>query len=344
MPPKCKFQEGEKVLCFHGPLIYEAKCLKSSITKEKQVKYLIHYAGWNKNWDEWVPESRVLKYNEANVQKQKEVQRVHSNQQSAQKNKKGNTATKTQGRRSEGGREKDADSRSSTPVADKSMSRFSKSTSSSVMPSSSHESVSEPPRKKRSLLKESFFFFSRLEPSGETEEYLTKIEVKIKLPEELKFVLIDESEIILKHHKLPALPVQNTVDKILDDYVDTKSSGKPNDIRESTLEITKGIREYFNNTLGLQLLYKWERPQFIQIMNDNPETLPSQLYGAFHLLRLFVRLGGMLSYTPLDEKSIQLLLSHFHDFLQYLQKNNVVLFNLQQDYTDPSPDYHRKYG
>jgi len=57
--------------------------------------------------------------------------------------------------------------------------------------------------------------------------------------------------------------------------------------RESTLEVTKGIREYFNITLGLQLLYKWERPQFIQIMNDNPETLPSQLYGAFHLLRLF---------------------------------------------------------
>lgn len=74
-------------------------------------------------------------------------------------------------------------------------------------------------------------FFSRLEPSGETEEYLTKIEVKIKLPEELKFVLIDESEIILKHHKLPALPVQNTVDKILDDYVEAKSSGKSNDIR-----------------------------------------------------------------------------------------------------------------
>lgn len=57
--------------------------------------------------------------------------------------------------------------------------------------------------------------------------------------------------------------------------------------RESILEITKGIREYFNISLGLQLLYKWERPQFIQIMNDNPETLPSQLYGAFHLLRLF---------------------------------------------------------
>ncbi|EZA61890.1 mortality factor 4-like protein 1 [Ooceraea biroi] len=336
MPPKCKFQEGEKVLCFHGPLIYEAKCLKSSINKDKQIKYFIHYAGWNKNWDEWVPESRVLKYNEANVQRQREVQRAHSNQQSAQKNKKGNTTTKTQGRRSDGGREKDTDSRASTPVAtaEKSMSRFNKGMSSTATSSSSHDSASEPTRKKR----------SRLEPTGDTEEYLTKAEVKIKLPEELKYVLIDESEVILKHHKLPALPVQNTVDKILDDYVEIKSSGKTNDVRESALEVTKGIREYFNITLGLQLLYKWERPQFIQIMNDNPETLPSQLYGAFHLLRLFVRLGGMLSYAPLDERSIQLLLSHFHDFLQYLQKNNVELFNLQQDYTDSPPDYHRKYG
>lgn len=62
------------------------------------------------------------------------------------------------------------------------------------------------------------------------------MEVKIKLPEELKFVLIDESEVILKHHKLPALPVQNTVDKILDDYVETKSSGKTNDIRYGVTE------------------------------------------------------------------------------------------------------------
>lgn len=53
------------------------------------------------------------------------------------------------------------------------------------------------------------------------------------------------------------------------------------------MEITKGIRDYFNITLGLQLLYKWERPQFIQMVNDNPDVLPSQMYGAFHLLRLF---------------------------------------------------------
>lgn len=165
---------GEKVLCYHGPLIYEAKCLKSSTAKEKQIKYLIHYAGWNKkyggfdsepvefvnrlkylmyllfcSWDEWVPESRVLKFNESNVQKQREVQRAHSNQQPAHRNKKTSTGAKAQGRRSEGGREKDTDSRASTPVgpAERPLGRISKTPVGTPTPSSSHEGFSE--RKKR---------------------------------------------------------------------------------------------------------------------------------------------------------------------------------------------------
>ena len=48
-----KFVDGEKILCFHGPLIYEAKIQKLEI-KDGQAKYFIHYMGWNKNWDEWV--------------------------------------------------------------------------------------------------------------------------------------------------------------------------------------------------------------------------------------------------------------------------------------------------
>ena len=67
------------MLCFHGPLLYEAKCVKVAI-KDKQVKYFIHYSGWNKNWDEWVPESRVLKYVDTNLQKQRELQKANQEQ------------------------------------------------------------------------------------------------------------------------------------------------------------------------------------------------------------------------------------------------------------------------
>ncbi|GLD70607.1 mortality factor 4-like protein 1, partial [Lates japonicus] len=51
-------------------------CVKINI-KDKQIKYFIHYSGWNKNWDEWVPESRVLKYVDSNLAKQKELQKAN---------------------------------------------------------------------------------------------------------------------------------------------------------------------------------------------------------------------------------------------------------------------------
>lgn len=69
------------------------------------------------SWDEWVPESRVLKYNEANVARQKEVQKAHS----AQPNKTKKTTKKSSSSKTES--VKDSDSRASTPVAEVSKGR-----------------------------------------------------------------------------------------------------------------------------------------------------------------------------------------------------------------------------
>uniref|UniRef100_A0A668TFJ6 Mortality factor 4-like protein 1 n=1 Tax=Oreochromis aureus TaxID=47969 RepID=A0A668TFJ6_OREAU len=294
-----------KVLCFHGPLLYEAKCVKINI-KDKQIKYFIHYSGWNKNWDEWVPESRVLKYVDSNLQKQRELQRA-------------NQYVNTLDHYVEGKMRGQAPNKKIPTASQKN--------------DVSGGDPTHPPRKKR----------ARVDPTVESEEtFINRVEVKVKIPEELKPWLVDDWDLITRQKQLFHLPAKKNVDTVLEDYANYKKSRGNSDSKEFAVnEVVAGIREYFNVMLGTQLLYKFERPQYADILANHPDTPMSQIYGAPHLLRLFVRIGAMLAYTPLDEKSLALLLSYLQDFLKYLVKNSASLFNAS-DYEVAPPEYHRK--
>ncbi|OON20046.1 hypothetical protein X801_04078 [Opisthorchis viverrini] len=76
---------GEKLLCFHGPLLYEAKVTFDCIypfflvhnavgTKSQFSFHRDRSLHFNNSWDEWVTDKRIFKYNEEGLRKQKELE------------------------------------------------------------------------------------------------------------------------------------------------------------------------------------------------------------------------------------------------------------------------------
>ena len=160
-----------------------------------------------------------------------------------------------------------------------------------------------------------------------------KMEIKIKIPDELKPYIVDDWEMITRQKKLVVLPARISVEKIVQDYVRAKTANKTPDAVENNHqsaihEVTTGIKEHFNAMLGAQLLYKFERDQHARLPSEDPNMVPARVYGSVHLLRLFVKPGGMLTYTPLGEKSVQLLLFYINNLMNYLKRNASTLFSI----------------
>ena len=135
-----KFSADEKVLCYHGPLLYEAKILKNK-KEGGSYNYFVHYQvilkllslhqsfhcsnglliliffqGWNRNWDEWVAEARIMKQVAENFDKQKKLLATHMAQTKAKKKaQKAEKGTK----KGRGGSDSGSNSRASTPVSDR---------------------------------------------------------------------------------------------------------------------------------------------------------------------------------------------------------------------------------
>ncbi|OLN86667.1 Chromatin modification-related protein eaf3-like protein 1 [Colletotrichum chlorophyti] len=65
-PPQ-PFTKDEKVLCFHGEMLYEAKILEIQPSEGTEgFQYRIHYKGWKNTWDDWVSIDRIRKFTEEN--------------------------------------------------------------------------------------------------------------------------------------------------------------------------------------------------------------------------------------------------------------------------------------
>jgi len=93
---------------------------------------------------------------------------------------------------------------------------------------------------------------------------------------------------------------------------------------DSVQEIVHGLQCYFDKALPAMLLYKSERQQYQEAIADH--VSPSTVYGAEHLLRLFVKLPEMLYSANIDEETLKELHQKLLDFLKFLQKNQSSFF------------------
>ncbi|GAY50257.1 hypothetical protein CUMW_125240 [Citrus unshiu] len=163
----------------------------------------------------------------------------------------------------------------------------------------------------------------RKSDSGTEDNVSVEKLVKIQIPSTLKKQLVDDWEFVNQQDKLVKLPRSPNVDDILTKYLQYRSK-KDGMMTDSIGEILKGIRCYFDKALPVMLLYKKERQQYHDLVVDN--VSPSTIYGAEHLLRLFVKLPELLAYVNIEDETLIRLQQKMIDFLKFMQKNQSTFF------------------
>ncbi|XP_069149217.1 nuA4 complex subunit EAF3 homolog isoform X2 [Solanum lycopersicum] len=247
-------------------------------------------------WDEWVGADRLMKHTEDNVLKQQALDKKQGMEKS----------TKS-------GRSAPAKPKSSADV------KLDKEETKSNVPKGKKRKTDSGAEVCLILDSITHCFFFLFEKGNVSVEKL----VKIQIPSTLKKQLVDDWEFIMHQNKLVKLPRSPTVDDILTKYLEYRSK-KDGMMTDSVGEILNGIRCYFDKALPALLLYKKERQQYHEAVSDN--VSPSSVYGAEHLLRLFVKLPELIAYAKIDEESLTKLQQKFLDFLKFLQKNQGTFF------------------
>jgi mortality factor 4-like protein 1 len=139
--------------------------------------------------------------------------------------------------------------------------------------------------------------------------------LSFNIPPALRKQLLDDFEFVTQMQKLVQLPRSPNVDGILKKYIDSQMK-KHGRVTDSLEEILKGLRCYFDKALPVMLLYNNERKQYEESVSGG--VSPSTVYGAEHLLRLFVKLPELLVHVNMAEETLKELQDNFVDILRFL--------------------------
>ncbi|KAE8211158.1 hypothetical protein CF327_g5064 [Tilletia walkeri] len=281
-----QFKIGEKVLCFHGPLLYTAKILKAenrtadegaqieaAATQEGYVVttsqagpfYFVHYQGWKTTWDEWVPETRLMKFIDENLQFAKQLAqsfRGASNKasvstsisSSALRGGKAGSAEDDMSVGEDGGPPGTGGGGSGSGAAGGSGSGPTAGRTSGGAKNQGSGATGRGAKRTREI-------------AEQEDEYVKRPEVKIPIPEPLKIILVDDWERVTKNSQLVQLPRKPCVQQVLEDYkahyIKHRKGAKRTNAT-TLAEVLDGLRLYFDKSLTHNLLYRFERLQYTE--------------------------------------------------------------------------------
>ncbi|KAL5593991.1 hypothetical protein BROUX41_001044 [Berkeleyomyces rouxiae] len=355
------FVKDERVLCFHHEMLYEAKVLDvQKVSGVDGWKFKVHYKGWKNTWDDWVTSDRMRKFTDENKELASQLAAQAKNL--SLKGGSGSGAANGSGGSSQasagaggaaapgstlkpGGGSKKGNGRGESSVrgseergtgsgagaaGHQHLHPYSHVAGAGAGSVASHSGRG--PRRARDYDLE------------QEDAFHARPAIQLPIADHIKALLVDDWENVTKNNMLVPTPHTHPVATILEEYLQSeKKLRTPESASWDILhEVVAGVREYFEKALGKILLYRFERPQYhdmVQLWESGSEkyTGPCDTYGPEHLARLLVSLPELVAQTNMDQQSVARLREELSKFSMWLARNSQTYF--AQDYESPSQEY-----
>ncbi|CAJ0751307.1 5630_t:CDS:2 [Entrophospora sp. SA101] len=135
------------------------------------------------------------------------------------------------------------------------------------------------------------------------------------------------------------MPCKKTVNCILDEFLEYKlekldgnispdSNVKKTTQKHELTETINGMKIYFNEELPISLLYRFERQQYLELVEKYLDHQPASIYGAEHLMRLIVLIPDLVNDVQMNEEKaqqIQILFQELYEWVLFWIISNIMM-------------------
>lgn len=346
---------GDTVLVYQGPLLYDSKIIRVYDQKTHKIKrwnekqkqivevnadrslpaklksenaYYVHYQGWNKKWDEWVGDDRMIEKNAQNIDLQKSLKlqlKVRQELSKAPKSPKALNSLKD-------GQHSRPRSRSGSHVPSKGVKKEYGVVKKHSLLTGNGDSRSHTSRSSKSKSPRTYAntFYEQL--SKHSSQF------SVTVPSQIKLKLVKDWENITKNEKQVILDKPCSVSDVLrqftkyicrdlsDGYITSSADEKRNPLDDATvdnfLEIGESLKLYFNRSVGSLLLYRYEREQYKEILKKHEMDELADVYPPIFLLRLCVIFPNLMIESKMDIDSLKIVQQFLELFYRWLIAND----------------------